>query len=73
MDLSLPELEALINEWRAQRPASGNEFELAPEVNVLAAVYAHMIFKRIKTLPLTALDASARQLLETWRLRQETS
>jgi len=69
MDLSLQELEAAINYWRAQRPARGNEFALSAEVNVLAKVYALMIFRRATHLTLEQLDTSARQLLQTWRDR----
>jgi len=67
MDLSVQELEAAINYWRAQRPARGNEFALSPEVNVLAKVYALMIFRGAHTLSLESLDPSTRQLLQTWR------
>ena len=69
MDLSLQELEAAINYWRAQRPARGNEFALSAEVNVLAKVYALMIFRRATHLTLEQLDTSAQQLLQTWRDR----
>jgi hypothetical protein len=67
MDLNLQELEAAINYWRARRPARGNEFALSAEVGVLATVYALMIFRGLRSLPLDQLDASARQLLQTWR------
>jgi hypothetical protein len=67
MDLSLQELEAAINYWRARRPACGNEFALSAEVNALATVYALMIFRGARTLPLEQLDSSTRQLLQTWR------
>ena len=73
MDLSMPELEALINYWRVHRPASGNDFALSPQVNVLAGVYAQMIYKGFKTLPVSALNTTTRQLLETWRLRPDAS
>jgi hypothetical protein len=73
MDLSLQELEAAINYWRAQRPARGNEFALSAEVNVLAKVYALMIFRRATHLTLEQLDTSARQLLQTWRERNRPS
>ena len=67
MDLSLQELEAAINYWRAQRPSRGNEYALSAEVNVLAKVYALMIFRRLPSVTLDQLDSSARQLLQTWR------
>ncbi len=73
MDLSLQELEAAINYWRSQRPARGNEFALSAEVNVLAKVYALMIFRRASHTSLEQLDTSARQLLQTWRDRNPPS
>jgi hypothetical protein len=67
MELTLNELEQAINYWRAARPSQGEECALSPEVNTLATVYAVMIFNRAKSVALESLDASARQLLETWR------
>jgi hypothetical protein len=67
MELSLQELEAAINHWRDRRPARGNEYALSAEVNVLARVYALMIFKRASSVETDSLDASARELLLAWR------
>ena len=67
MELSLQELEAAINYWRARRPARGNEYALSAEVKVLARVYALMIYNHASSLALEQLDASARQLLLSWR------
>jgi hypothetical protein len=67
MELSLQELEAAINFWRARRPARGNEYALSAEVNVLARVYALMIFNHVSSVETDTLDASARQLLLSWR------
>lgn len=67
MELSLQELEAAINFWRDRRPARGNEYALSAEVNVLARVYALMIFNHASSLEMDLLDASARGLLESWR------
>ena len=66
MDLTLPELEQAINYWRALRPSTGEEHALSPEVNVLADVYAMMIYNKSKTVSLAALDPTVRQLVETW-------
>jgi hypothetical protein len=71
MDLTVQELEAAINFWRAQRPARGNELALAPEVNQLARIYALMIFRRATTIDLNSLAPDAQQLLQRWR--QHTS
>jgi hypothetical protein len=67
MDITVTELEQAINYWRSQRPSSGEERALSPEVNELATVYALMIFNQIKTLPLDAMEQAPRQLIETWR------
>ena len=67
MELSLQELEAAINFWRARRPARGNEYALSAEVNILARVYALMIFNHVTSVEMESLDASARQLLLSWR------
>jgi hypothetical protein len=67
MDITLTELEQAINYWRTLRPSTGEEHALSPEVNVLATVYALMIFRRVDRVALEALPATAQQLLESWR------
>ena len=67
MELSITELEQAINHWRGLRPSSGEERALSTEVNVLANVYAHMIFHHLKALPLSSLDETAQRLIESWR------
>jgi hypothetical protein len=67
MELSLAELEAAINWWRRQRPACGDEGRLSPPVAALATLYALMIYRRIKTVPLASLDPPLLQLLDAWR------
>ena len=67
MELSVQELEAAINYWRHQKPACGNEFALSAPVAILARVYAQMIFYHASSLDFEQLDASAQQLLQTWR------
>jgi hypothetical protein len=68
-DLTLQELEQAINYWRELRPSLGEERALSPEVDVLASVYAVMIFNRAKSIPIEKLDAASAQLLDTWRNR----
>jgi hypothetical protein len=70
MDITLPELEQAINYWRSRRPSKGEERALSPEVDTLATVYAMMIFNRAKTIPMEAINASARQLIESWRKQE---
>jgi hypothetical protein len=67
MNLSVQELETAINFWRERRPARGNEVALAPEVNILATIYALMIFQRASALDTDTLSADAQQLLARWR------
>jgi hypothetical protein len=59
--LSVQEVEAAINYWREQRPASGNA--LSPEVNALATIYALMIFRGAASVDPATLDERARRLL----------
>ena len=63
MELGVHELEAAINHWRERRPARGNEYALSPEVNVLATIYALMIFRRQLSIDIDTLDPHARQLV----------
>lgn len=67
MDITLTELEQAINYWRALRPSLGEERALSPEVNVLATVYALMIFNGAKSVPIEQIDPTARQLFQSWR------
>lgn len=65
--LSLTDLEEAINYWRLQRPATGEECALSPEVNALAGLYAMMIFERRSEVAIDALEPQARQLVQSWR------
>ena len=67
MDLSVQELEAAINYWRERHPARGSEMALGPEVNLLALVYALMIFRRMATIDTESLDPDVQQVLDDWR------
>ena len=67
MDITLTELEQAINYWRTVKPSTGEERALSAEVNALANVYASMIFNRLKTLPIDALQAQCQQLIASWR------
>ncbi len=68
MDLSVQELEAAIT-LAERRPARGNA--LAPEVSVLATIYALMIFRRAATLNTDHLASDVQQLLHGWRHNQD--
>ncbi|HEY4071541.1 MAG TPA: DUF3717 domain-containing protein [Herbaspirillum sp.] len=67
MNISLTELEEAINYWRRQRPATGEECALSPEVNTLADVYAMMIFEGVTMTPDDTLDARAQELITVWQ------
>lgn len=67
--LTLTELEEAINYWRQQRPATGEECALSPEVNALAGLYAMMIFERRHEVALEQMEVQARQLVESWQAR----
>lgn len=72
MDITLPELENVINYWRVQRPASGEECALSPEVNALASVYAKMIFYRVASVRLEELPPATQQLVQAWHEREQS-
>ncbi len=67
MDLTLNDLEQAINYWRRRCPSTGDERSLSGEVNVLAHVYALMIFERARTRALETLDPAAKALIDAWR------
>lgn len=65
--ISLTDLEEAINYWRIQRPATGEECALSPEVNALADVYAVMIIEHLHAIDLSLVGKEPRQLFESWR------
>ena len=65
--ISLTDLEDAINYWRIERPATGEECALSPEVNALADVYAIMIIGHLHAIALDAIEQQPRQLLSLWR------
>lgn len=67
MDITLAELEEVINYWRSLRPSIGEERALSPEVNALANLYAMMIFNRVATIGSDAIDPVCTQLIDAWR------
>jgi hypothetical protein len=60
-DISIQELEAAINFWRARSPSSGDERVLCKEASALSKPYALMIVQRQTTLSPEALDTVARE------------
>ncbi|MEJ0003210.1 MAG: DUF3717 domain-containing protein [Pararobbsia sp.] len=59
-DISITELEAAINFWRARSPSQGDELRLSREANALSKPYALLIVQRRKFITLTELDDVAR-------------
>jgi hypothetical protein len=70
MELTLAEIEQIINHWRSLRPATGEERALSREVDVLASVYAVMIFDHARSIALDRIEPEARELVERWRLER---
>lgn len=66
-ELTITELEQVINYWRTERPSLGEERALSPEVDMLASIYALMIFNRVKSMPVEKVGATSMQLIEIWR------
>jgi len=73
MRISLTELEAAINYWRVQRPATGEECALSPEVNALADIYALMIIEHRQEVDAETLGKQRLQLLLAWGNAQRQS
>jgi hypothetical protein len=65
-DISIHELEAAINFWRARSPSSGDELVLCKEASALSMPYALLIVQRQQMLSLDRLDGFARQAWEAY-------
>lgn len=65
-EITINELEAAINFWRARSPASGDELSLCKEASALSKPYALMIVQRQATLSSDRLEPSARDAWETY-------
>jgi hypothetical protein len=64
MFVTIQELEAAINYWRNQSPASGDALQLCAEASALAKPYAMMIVQGAARVPLDVLDEAARSALK---------
>jgi hypothetical protein len=65
-DITIYELEAAINFWRARSPSSGDEHVLCKEASALSKPYAQMIVQRQTVLPQERLDESARAAWDSY-------
>lgn len=66
-EVTLSELEAAINWWRARHPAQGDAMKLAPQVSALATAYALLIWQRKQSLALSELNELASQAFLTFQ------
>jgi len=66
-DITINELEAAINFWRARSPSSGDELSLCKEASALSKPYALLIVQRRGHMPVEALEAPARAAWEGYR------
>ena len=65
-EITIHELEAAINFWRARSPSSGDELVLCKEASALSKPYALLIVQRQQTLSPDRLDGFARQAWEAY-------
>lgn len=66
-DITINELEAAINFWRARSPSSGDELSLCKEASALSKPYALLIVQRRAQIPVEALEPPARAAWERYR------
>lgn len=64
--LSIHDLEAAINFWRARSPAAGEELRLCPEAAALAKPYALMIVQGATTIAPEQLGETALAAWQTY-------
>lgn len=65
-NISIHELEAAINYWRARSPSTGDELSLCKEASALSKPYALMIVTRQTALPEDALEPAARDAWQAY-------
>jgi hypothetical protein len=65
-DISIHELEAAINFWRARSPSSGDELSLCKEASALSKPYALLIVQRQLTITPERLDPQSRAAWQTY-------
>ncbi|RQS73551.1 DUF3717 domain-containing protein [Burkholderia sp. Bp8963] len=70
-DISIHDLEAAINFWRARSPSSGDELRLCEEASALSKPYALLIVQRQTSVQLEGLDPNARKAWDAYvRLKE---
>ncbi len=66
-DLTVMEIEAAINYWRARSPSRGEDLTLCAQASALSLPYARMIFERRDHLDRAELTAAARDAFDAYR------
>ena len=64
--ITIQDLEAAINYWRSQSPASGEELHLCPEAAALAKPYALMIVQGSQRVLMDVLDETAKSAIHNY-------
>lgn len=64
--ITIQDLEAAINYWRSQSPASGEELHLCPEAAALAKPYALMIVQGSQRVLMDVLDEIAKSAIHNY-------
>lgn len=70
--ITIQELEAAINYWRAQSPAQGEELILSKEASALAKPYALMIVQGSQRIPVEILDETSKDALSRFILARNS-
>jgi hypothetical protein len=65
-DITIYELEAAINFWRARSPSSGDELVLCKEASALSKPYALLIVTRQPSLTPERMEPHAREAWEAY-------
>jgi hypothetical protein len=64
--VTIQDLEAAINYWRSQSPASGEELHLCAEAAALAKPYALMIVQGSQRVPMDVLDETSKSAIQAY-------
>ncbi len=64
VQISITELEAAINYWRAQHPSSRDTMTLCPEAACLAELYARMIVFQMTSISSAEFNSNAKKALQ---------
>ena len=71
--ITLMQIEAAINYWRAKLPSAGEDLRLCAQAGALAQPYAMMIIERRPSISLAELDQAATQAWKAYSLSMTIS